>query len=133
MNDTSSSVKRIPFTKADEQTIIEMAKWMRISAVAMVVAAVAGVLAAALAHQFGNVISAIIAVVVAKWLWGAADAFEKVAKTDDDDQRFLAEGIVSLKNIFLLKAILFIVGICLAILAVVGAFLIAIVVAGATH
>lgn len=118
-------VNRVPFTPDDEKTILGMVRWMRISAAASVVGAIAQLLPALRSGQNQNLIGTGLTLLMAAWLFAAAKRFHLVATTDFADQKYLAEGIDQLRNIFLLKSVLVLVLFCLGFLGIVVAVVMA--------
>jgi steroid 5-alpha reductase family enzyme len=123
-NATSSEVplSRIPFTPRAEASIVELSKWMRISGV---IGMLGGVLRVAIAlsvrNDAGQLIGAVVTFLVGLWSYQAANAFASLATTDTADQRYLMEGFSLLRRVFLLQAVLVILGLGLVVVAAIGA------------
>jgi hypothetical protein len=112
------SIKRIPFTKQDEQTLLTMCNAMRVAAVANVAATLINTFVSIKAGNMGGMVGVLIQAAFAALLFTSATHFQKVAQTDNDDQRHVAEGLDQLRTLFLLKGALVLVGIALVVLVV---------------
>lgn len=122
-NATSANtpLSRIPFTPRAEASILELAKWMRISAViGMIGAAAKVVIALFVRNDIGQLIGAVVTFLIAFWSYQAAGSFASVATTDTADQRYLIEGFALLRRVFLLQAVLVIIGLGILIAALIG-------------
>ena len=114
-------LSRIPFTPRAEASILELSKWMRISAVIGMVAAVLKVVIVLLVHNdIGQLIGSVVTFLVGLWSYQAAGAFAAVATTDTADQRYLMEGFSLLRRVFLMQAVLVIIGLGALVVALVG-------------
>ena len=114
-------LSRIPFTPRAEASILELSKWMRISAVIGMVGAVLKVaIALSIRNDLGQLIGAVVTFLVGFWSYQAAGAFAAVAKTDTADQRYLMEGFSLLRRVFLMQAVLVIIALGLFIVALIG-------------
>jgi hypothetical protein len=123
-NATSSEVplSRIPFTSRAEASILELSKWMRISGViGMLGGVLRVVIALSVRNDAGQLIGAGVTFLVGLWSYQAANAFVAVATTDTADQRYLMEGFSLLRRVFLLQAVLVIIGLGLFVVAAIGA------------
>jgi len=115
-------LSRIPFTPRAEASILELSKWMRISGViGMIGGVLRVVIAIGVRNDAGQLIGAVVTFLVGLWSYQAAKAFASVATTDTADQRFLMEGFSLLRRVFLLQAVLVIIGLGLFIVAAIGA------------
>ena len=112
------SLQRIPFTKEDEQTILAMCKAMRVAAVANVVASLINTFVSMSAGNGGGMIGVLIQAAFATLLFQAASHFQKVAQTDDDDQRHVAAGLDQLRMLFLVKGVFVILALIMMVLVV---------------
>ena len=123
-SDPTTPLSRIPFSPRAEASILALSKWMRIAAVFNLVGGtIRGVAAFAPRHDFGQLIGAVISILMGIWSYQAANAFGQVAKTDTADQRYLMDGFGLLRRVFLLQAIMVIVGLAFLLIAVVVAAL----------
>jgi hypothetical protein len=114
-------LSRIPFTPRAEASILELSKWMRIAAVFGMAAAVLKVVIVLIVHNdIGQFISAVVTFLIGLWSYQAAGAFAAVAKTDTADQRYLMEGFSLLRRVFLLQAVLVIIGLGVLLVALIG-------------
>lgn len=121
MTSPETPLSRIPFTPKAEASILELSKWMRISAVIGMVAAVAKVvIALAVRNDIGQLIGAVVTFLIALWSYQAGGAFAAVAKTDTADQRYLMEGFGLLRRVFLMQAVLVIIGLGVLLVALIG-------------
>lgn len=109
-------VRRIPFSKQEEETILRMCAAMRIAAVANVIATAANAVVAVWAGNVGAFIGVLVQVAFAILLFRSAAHFQRVAETDDDDQRHVAEGIDQLRSLFLVKGVLVILALVMVVL-----------------
>ena len=115
-------LSRIPFTARAEASILELSKWLRISAVIGMVGAVLKVFVAlGVRSDAGQLIGAVVTFLVGLWSYQAATAFASVASTDTADQRYLMEGFALLRRVFLLQAVLVIIGLGFFIVGLIGA------------
>jgi hypothetical protein len=115
-------LSRIPFTPRAEASILELSKWMRIAAViGMIGGVLRAVIAVMVRNDAGQLIGAIITFLVGLWSYQAAKAFAAVATTDTADQRYLMEGFSLLRRVFLLQAVLVIVGLAALVVGAIGA------------
>ena len=114
-------LSRIPFTPRAEASILSLSKWMRISAVIGMIASVAKVLIAlVIRNDIGQLIGAVVTFLIAWWSYQAAGAFAAIATTDTADQRYLMEGFSLLRRVFLMQAVLVIIGLGAVLVALVG-------------
>src|SRR5207253_925766 len=99
-------------------SILSLSKWMRIAGV---IGMVGGVLKALIAlgvqRNFGELIGAFFTFLIGLWSYQAAAAFAAVATTDTADQRYLVGGFALLRRVFLLQAVLVIIGLGFLIVA----------------
>ena len=112
------SLRRIPFSKEDEKTILAMCLGMRVAAVANIIAAV---VSAVVSLKAGNVeagIGVLLQAAFAVFLFQAAKNFQAVAETDTDDQKHIAEGLAQLRVMFLVKGVLVVIGLVIMVLVV---------------
>ena len=115
-------LSRIPFTPRAEASILELSRWLRISAVIGMIGAVLRVVfALAVRNDAGQLIGAVVTFLVGFWSYQAASAFAAVAQTDTADQRYLMEGFSLLRRVFLLQAVLVIIGLAALVVGVIGA------------
>jgi len=119
-------LSRIPFTPRAEASILELSKWMRIAAViGMVGAVLKVVIALVVRNDIGQLVGAIVTFLIGLWTYKAAAAFAAVATTDTADQRYLMEGFSLLRRVFLMQAVLVILGVGVLIVGIVGATIVA--------
>lgn len=125
MTDATNSqapLSRIPFTARAEASILDLSKWMRISAViGMIGGVLKGVVALGVRNDAGQLIGALVTFMIGFWSYQAASAFAAVATTDTADQRNLMEGFALLRRVFLLQAVLVILGLAVLMIALIGA------------
>jgi hypothetical protein len=115
-------LSRIPFTPRAEASILELSKWLRISAIiGMVGGVLRVVIAIGVRNDAGQLIGAVVTFLVGLWSYQAANAFAAVATTDTADQRYLMEGFSLLRRVFLLQAVLVIIGLAFLTVGVIGA------------
>lgn len=115
-------LSRIPFTPRAEASILELSKWLRISAViGMIGGVLRVVIAIAVRNDAGQIIGAVVTFLVGFWSYQAAGAFASVAQSDTADQRYLMEGFSLLRRVFLLQAVLVIIGIAVLVVGLIGA------------
>ena len=115
-------LSRIPFTARAEASILDLSKWMRISAViGMIGGVLKGVVAIGVKNDVGQLIGALVTFMIGYWSYQAAKAFAAVATTDTADQRNLMEGFALLRRVFLLQAVLVILGLAVLMIALIGA------------
>lgn len=116
---------RIPFTPTQEASISLLGKAMLASGVLTILTGVLGILFGiasvgltlykggwVLAEGIGllcQTLSFIFPVIFGFWLIKGWQAFNKVVTTDEDDQAYLAQGLVQLRNVFILKIVTYIV------------------------
>ena len=118
-------LRRIPFTPRAEASILELSKWLRISAVIGMISAVLRVVASlAMRNDGGQLIGAVVTFLIALWSYQAAGAFAAVATTDTDDQRFLMHGFSLLRRVFLLQAVLVIIVLGFLVVGLIGAVIV---------
>ena len=109
---------RIPFTPRQEASLRALCSWMQIAAIISFISAVGKVVSAFTPQRdFGKLIEAVITFLIALWIFQAGTAFRKVANTDTADQRYLMDGFVLLRRVFLLQSILVIVALSLFVVA----------------
>ena len=98
-------LKHIPFSARAEASIRALCNWMQVAAVISILAAVGkGISAFTPRRDFGNLIDAVITLLIAVWIYQASTAFRKVVTTDTSDQSSLMEGFTLLRRVFLLQA-----------------------------
>jgi hypothetical protein len=115
-------LSRIPFTPRAEASILELSKWLRISAViGMIGGVLRVVIAVTVRNDAGQLIGAVVTFLVGLWSYQAAGAFAAVATTDTADQRYLMEGFSLLRRVFLLQAVLVILGLAVLVVGLIGA------------
>jgi steroid 5-alpha reductase family enzyme len=115
-------LSRIPFTPRAEASILALSKWLRISAVIGMIGAVLRVLIAlGVQNDAGQLIGAVVTFLVGLWSYQAAGKFAAVAQTDTADQRYLMEGFSLLRRVFLLQAVLVIIGLAFLVVGLIGA------------
>jgi hypothetical protein len=101
---------------------LELSKWLRISAIiGMVGGVLRVVIAIGVRNDAGQLIGAVVTFLVGLWSYQAANAFAAVATTDTADQRYLMEGFSLLRRVFLLQAVLVIIGLAFLTVGVIGA------------
>jgi hypothetical protein len=118
---------RIPFTAQSEASIVALSKWMRVAAAVGIFTAAGRIISVfGPRHDFGQLIGAVISLLMGIWTYQAADAFNRVATTDTADQSYLMRGFTLLRRVFLLQAILVIVTLALLIVVLLaaGAFIV---------
>jgi hypothetical protein len=119
-------LSRIPFTPRAEASILELSKWMRIAAViGMVGAVLKVVIALVVRNDIGQLVGAVVTFLIGLWTYKAAAALAAVATTDTADQRYLMEGFSLLRRVFLMQAVLVILGVGVLIVGIVGATIVA--------
>jgi hypothetical protein len=119
---TEAPLNRIPFTPRAEASILELSKWLRISAViGMIGALLRVVIALGVRNDAGQLIGAVVTFLVGLWSYQAAGAFAAVATTDTADQQFLMKGFSLLRRVFLLQAVLVIIGLAALVVGLIGA------------
>jgi hypothetical protein len=107
---SETPLKRIPFTKENEERIGWLATWMMIAAGLEILGGVANAINTFVPKlDFSHAISAVLSIVIGVWLFQAATAFKKVVTTDTADQQFLVEGFSKLRLVFLLKSVLILI------------------------
>lgn len=126
-NDVTESMRAIPFTKAQEQTILTLVLLMRVGAIASIVRVVIVVAAAVYAGDFVSAsVDSLLSLAFAILILQGATAFHKVATTDVDDQRLVVDGIDKIRTLFLIKGILNLIALGIATAAlflfVIGLF-----------
>lgn len=115
-------LSRIPFTPRAEASILELSKWLRISAViGMIGGVLRVVIAIAVRNDAGQLIGAVVTFLVGFWSYQAAGAFASVAQSDTADQQYLMSGFSLLRRVFLLQAVLVIIGIAVLVVGLIGA------------
>lgn len=115
-------LSRIPFTPRAEASILELSKWLRISAViGMIGGVLRVVIAIAVRNDAGQIIGAVVTFLVGFWSYQAAGAFASVAQSDTADQQYLMSGFSLLRRVFLLQAVLVIIGIAVLVVGLIGA------------
>src|SRR5262249_36107277 len=98
---------RIPFTPRADASVLELSKWLRISAIIGMIGGVLRVVVAFGArNDAGQLIGGVVTFLIGLWSYQAANAFAAVATTDTADQRYLMEGFSLLRRVFLLQAVL---------------------------
>jgi len=118
-------LRRIPFTPRAEASILELSKWLRISAVIGMISAVLRVVVSlTVRNDAGQLIGAVVTFLIAVWSFQAAGAFAAVATTDTADQRFLMQGFSLLRRVFLLQAVLVIIVLAFLVVGLVGAVIV---------
>ena len=118
-------LRRIPFTPRAEASILELSKWLRISAVIGMISAVLRVVVSlTVRNDAGQTIGAVVTFLVALWSYQAAGAFAAVATTDTADQRFLMQGFLLLRRVFLLQAVLVIIVLGFLVVGLIGAIIV---------
>jgi hypothetical protein len=112
-------LRRIPFTPQDESGIRALANWMQLAAVFGLVAAASKVLTAFWPESKpGNLIDAVLTLLLAVWTYQAGASFRQVSATDTADQRHLMEGFGHLRRVFLLQSVLVMLVLAFMVLAV---------------
>jgi hypothetical protein len=95
---------------------------MRISGViGMIGGVLRVVIALGVRNDVGQLIGAIVAFLIGLWSYRAANAFAAVATTDTADQRYLMTGFSLLRRVFLLQAVLVIIGLSVLVVGAIGA------------
>jgi hypothetical protein len=118
-------LNRIPFTPRAEASILELSKWLRISAVIGMISGVLRVIVSlTVRNDAGQLIGAVVTFLIGLWSYRAAGAFAAVATTDTADQRFLMEGFSLLRRVFLLQAVLVIIVLGFLIVGLIGAIIV---------
>lgn len=118
---SDAPMSRIPFTPRAEASILELSKWMRISGVISMAAAVLKLIVAiTLGHGLGVPLGAIVTFLVGYWSFQAAGAFASVATSDTSDQRYLMDGFGLLRRVFLLQAVMIILALSFAALVIIA-------------
>jgi len=118
-------LRRIPFTPRAEASILELSKWLRISAVIGMISAVLRVVVSFMVrNDAGQLIGAVVTFLIALWSYQAAGAFAAVATTDTADQRFLMQGFSLLRRVFLLQAALVIIVLAFLVVGLIGAVIV---------
>lgn len=122
---------RIPFTPEDEEKIASAGLWGMIAAVVSIASGVVDMgvkffqsgsnVGAAVGVFLGSAIGITITVILGIWLYQASNAFRKIAVTDVADERYLLEGFGKLRNYFMMLGILFIIGVSLIGVVMLGA------------
>jgi len=121
-------LSRIPFSPRAEASIIELSKWMRISAmIGFVAAAIKLIFALVVRHDIGQIVGAVVTFLAAYWSNQAAGAFAAMAMTDNADQRYLMDGFSLLRKVFLMQASLVILGLAVVLLGIIGGVIAAVV------
>ena len=125
----------VPFSQTELSNLTAMATLMIVAGAITILSGLLGIVASVVslavapsgagAEAFGNICGSVIVMLVyaalGAWLIIGGRAFRRVVSTDDADQAYLAQGLRQLRNVFLLKSILIILGICLVcVLLVVG-------------
>lgn len=126
---------KIPFSPEDEKNIAQSALFMRIAgglAILSSLFSMVGTIAVGLYRSlpigasicFG-LIGLVVQVALGAMLFVSAGAFAKIASTDGEDQRHLANGLKQLRWYFLVRAILWVLGIllccgCVILMVVAG-------------
>lgn len=121
------ATKRIPFEKEDEERIASAGGWGIVVALTTIASAISGPLVALVRSEhlgtlLGQLLVGLFTLLLGLWLWQASRAFRKVALTDENDQAFLMEGFLKLRNYFRLQGILFIVVLVVAAIGVLALF-----------
>lgn len=117
---SEAPLTHIPFSARTEASIRALCNWMQIAAVISILAAVGkGISAFAPRRDFGNLIDAVITLLIALWIYQASTAFRKVVTTDTADQSYLMEAFTLLRRVFLLQAILVILALTFLVIALV--------------
>ncbi len=115
---------RIPFTPRAEASILELSKWLRISAVIGMISGVLRVVVSLMVrNDAGQLIGAVVTFLIGLWSYRAAGAFAAVATTDTADQRFLMQGFSLLRRVFLLQAVLVIIVLGFLVVGLIGAII----------
>jgi steroid 5-alpha reductase family enzyme len=123
---SEAPLNRIPFTPRAERSILELSKWMRISAViGMIGGVLRAVIAVMVRNDAGQLIGALVTFLIGLWSYQAATAFAAVATTDTADQRYLMQGFSLLRRVFLLQAVLVILGLAVLVVGVIAAIVFA--------
>jgi hypothetical protein len=123
-NATNAEVplSRIPFTPRAEASILALSKWLRISAViGMIGGVLRVVIALVIRNDAGQLIGALVTFFVGLWSYQAATAFAAVATTDTADQRYLMQAFSLLRRVFLLQAVLVLIGLGALVVGLIGA------------
>lgn len=113
----TAGLARIPFSAADETTIRSLAGWMKAAAWIHLGLGVLSLLNAFVAQNAGPLFDAVLKIIIGAWTLQAATAFRQVANTDQADQDYLALGFRKLRALFLLQAVLVILGLVLVSVA----------------
>jgi hypothetical protein len=109
-------LSRIPFTVEAEKQIESLSYWLKILGWLSIVAGILGLLNLLTSgRNFGHVFNAILQVIIGVWSLQAAEAFKKVATTDEADQAYLVEGFSKLRGIFLVQGVLILVGLAFVV------------------
>ena len=117
----SAPLSRIPFSPRAEASILELSKWMRISAVISMVGAVLKLIVAfTVRNDLGQLIGSVVMFLIGMWSYQAAKSFAAVATTDTADQQNLMQGFGLLRRVFLMQAVFVILGVAVVVLAIVG-------------
>jgi hypothetical protein len=104
-------LSRIPFTVATEARIKSLSFWLTVVGWIGIAAAVVDLVSLATpGRNLGQIVNAIVHILVATWCFQAATAFKKVATTDEADQAYLVQGFFQLRKIFLFQGILILIG-----------------------
>jgi hypothetical protein len=114
-------LSRIPFTIEAEKEIKSLSFWLSIVGWLGIVAGVADIINLVVSRNLGNIFNAVLHFLVGVWSLQAAEAFKKVAVTDEADQEYLVRGFSKLRSIFWLQGLLVLVA--LAFVAAVLLFL----------
>jgi hypothetical protein len=118
----TAPLTRIPFTARSEASIAALSKWMRVAAAVGILSAAGRIVSVfGPRHDFGQLIGAVISLLMGIWTYQAADAFNRVATTDTADQTYLMKAFTLLRRVFLLQALLVFVTLALLVVLFLGA------------
>lgn len=123
------SLARIPFGPVEEASIRSLSTWMTMAGAIYLFAGLAHLVQFFMVLRVGLIVNAVIEILVGAWCIQASSAFRKVATTDVADQSYLMVAFRKLRSLFLLQAIIVILGLVL----VCAAFLVILLISLAHH
>jgi hypothetical protein len=132
MEDLSSApheLNRIPFGPKAESEILALSFWLRTTGIVNCIAAVMNLMSLANNLNAGPLINLALNAFLGMSVLNAAEAFKMIATTDRADQAYLVIAFRKLHNIFMVQAIMILLGVavmcivlfCLLVAAVLGA------------
>lgn len=108
-----NELNRIPFGPKAESEILSLAFWLRATGTINCISAVLNLMSLANNHNVGPIINMVLNGFIGVSALNAAEAFKMVATTDKSDQAYLVIAFKKLHGIFMLQAIMILLGLAI--------------------